>query len=119
MKLMLFDDYKLGVLKGDRVVDVTRAVPDADKLPKTAIGAEAPHEETIDTGLAYASRVYRGRTGVLDGDTAGYYIYPSPDQVHAGGALPLEDGSHLVIVSGLRGDEPPTGDDEFVTYAKK
>lgn len=39
--------------------------------------------------------------------------------MHAGGALPLEDGSHLVIVSGLRGDEPPTGDDEFVTYAKR
>ncbi|MFB9466435.1 NAD(P)/FAD-dependent oxidoreductase [Streptomyces cinereospinus] len=85
----------------------------------SGIGAEAPPEETIDTGLAYASRVYRGRSGVLDGETLSYYVYPAPDQVHAGGALPLEDGSHLVIVSGLRGDEPPTDDDEFVTYAKR
>ena len=27
MKLLLYDDYKLGVLKGDRVVDVSSAVP--------------------------------------------------------------------------------------------
>ncbi|MFI6009929.1 FAD-dependent oxidoreductase [Streptomyces sp. NPDC051243] len=105
-------------LEADLVVDASGS---GTKAPQwlAAIGAEAPREETIDTGLAYASRVYRGRSGVLDGDTAGYYVYPSPDQVHAGGALPLEDGSHLVIVSGLRGDEPPTGDDEFVTYAKR
>ncbi|MBV9025964.1 MAG: monooxygenase [Streptomycetaceae bacterium] len=105
-------------LEADLVVDASGS---GTKAPQwlTAIGAQSPHEETLDTGLAYASRVYRGRNGVLDGDTAGYYVYPSPAQVHAGGALPLEDGSHLVIVSGLRGDEPPTDDDEFVTYAKR
>ncbi|MGW4202131.1 NAD(P)/FAD-dependent oxidoreductase [Streptomyces sp. NPDC004726] len=105
-------------LKADLVVDASGS---GTKAPRwlTAIGAEAPHEETIDTGLAYASRLYRGRDGVLGGDTAGYYVYPSPAQVHAGGALPLEDGTHLVIVSGLRHDEPPTSDDEFVTYAKR
>ena len=106
------------VLEADLVVDASGS---GTKAPQwlTAIGAEAPREETIDTGLAYASRIYRGKPGVLDGDTLGYYVYPSPAQVHAGGALPLEDGSHLVIVSGLRGDEPPTGDDAFVTYAKR
>ncbi|ELS58898.1 putative FAD dependent oxidoreductase [Streptomyces viridochromogenes Tue57] len=105
-------------LEADLVVDASGS---GTKAPQwlTSIGAEAPHEETIDTGLAYASRVYRGKSGVLDGDTVGYYVYPSPDQVHAGGALPLEDGTHLVIVSGLRGDEPPTDDDEFVTYTKR
>ncbi|MFJ4471769.1 FAD-dependent oxidoreductase [Streptomyces sp. NPDC089424] len=105
-------------LKADLVVDASGS---GTKAPRwlAAIGAEAPHEETIDTGLAYASRVYRGRSGVLDGETLGYYVYPAPDQVHAGGALPLEDGSHLVIVSGLRGDEPPTGEHEFVMYTKR
>ncbi|MGW6909114.1 FAD-dependent oxidoreductase [Streptomyces sp. NPDC054940] len=105
-------------VEADLVVDASGS---GTKAPQwlTAIGAESPHEETIDTGLAYASRIYRGTSDVLNGETAGYYVYPSPDQVHAGGALPLEDGSHLVIVSGLRGDEPPTGDDEFVTYAKR
>lgn len=105
-------------LAADLVVDASGS---GTKAPQwlTALGAEGPHEETIDTGLAYASRVYRGRNGVLDDNTAGYYVYPNPEQVHAGGALPLEDGSHLVIVSGLRGDEPPTDDDEFVTYTKR
>ncbi|MFD3730392.1 FAD-dependent oxidoreductase [Streptomyces sp. NPDC058632] len=105
-------------LKADLVIDASGS---GTKAPQwlTAIGARAPYEETIDTGLAYASRLYRGRNGFLDGDTAGYYVYPSPAQVHAGGALPLEDGTHLVIVSGLRGDEPPTADDEFVTYTKR
>ncbi|MDH6552994.1 2-polyprenyl-6-methoxyphenol hydroxylase-like FAD-dependent oxidoreductase [Streptomyces sp. SAI-041] len=105
-------------LEADLVVDASGS---GTKAPQwlAAIGAERPREETIDTGLAYASRVYRGTNGALDGETRGYYAYPDPEQVHAGGALPLEDGSHLVIVSGLRGDEPPTDDDEFVTYAKR
>ncbi|MCZ4122779.1 NAD(P)/FAD-dependent oxidoreductase [Streptomyces sp. H39-S7] len=105
-------------LEADLVVDASGS---GTKAPDwlTAIGAKAPYEETIDTGLAYASRLYRGPSGILDGDTAGYYVYPSPAQIHAGGALPLEDGSHLVIVSGLRGDEPPTADDAFVTYVKR
>ncbi|MEU9166243.1 FAD-dependent monooxygenase [Streptomyces sp. NPDC048420] len=105
-------------LEADLVVDASGS---GTKAPRwlSAIGAESPPEETIDTGLAYASRVYRGRSGALDGETLGYYVYPGPDQVHGGGALPLEDGSHLVIVSGLRGDEPPTDDDEFEAYTKR
>jgi len=105
-------------LEADLVVDASGS---GTKAPQwlAAIGAEVPHEETIDTGLAYASRVYRGRNGALGGETLGYYVYPGPDQLQGGGALPLEDGTHLVIVSGLRGDEPPTGDDEFVTYTKR
>src|SRR6516225_1688020 len=35
MKLLYFDDYKLGVLKGDRVVDVSSVVRD---IPHTAPG---------------------------------------------------------------------------------
>ena len=35
MKLLFFDDYKLGVLKGDRVVDVSSVVRD---IPHTGPG---------------------------------------------------------------------------------
>jgi len=49
MKLMLFDDWKLGVLKGDEVVDVTRAVPGADRVPKTALGGELIMETLIES----------------------------------------------------------------------
>ncbi|WP_105968902.1 FAD-dependent oxidoreductase [Streptomyces geranii] len=105
-------------LAADLVVDASGS---GTKAPQwlAAIGAGAAHEETIDTGIAYASRVYRGKDGALGDGTLGFYVYPNPDHVHAGGALPLEDGSHLVIISGLRGDEPPTGDAEFETYAKR
>lgn len=48
MKLLLFDDYRLGVLKGDRVVDVTRAVPEAQHGPKTPLGAEQVMEAVIE-----------------------------------------------------------------------
>ncbi|PZT72229.1 monooxygenase [Streptomyces sp. AC1-42W] len=105
-------------LAADLVVDASGA---GTKAPQwlAACGAPAPHEETIDTGLAYASRVYRGPEGVLDGPTVGYYVYPGPSQPHGGGALPLEDGTHLVIVSGLRGTEPPTDEDGFTSYVKR
>ena len=33
MKLLFFDDYKFGVVKGTNVVDVTAAVPNADVVP--------------------------------------------------------------------------------------
>lgn len=83
-----------GVLVRDRSGDA-RAAPrplDADlvvdasgsgtKAPQwlAAIGAEGPQEETIDTGLAYASRVYRGTNGALDGETAVTTPIPTPSR---------------------------------------
>ncbi|GAB2792039.1 FAD-dependent monooxygenase [Streptomyces chlorus] len=106
------------ILEADLVVDASGR---GTKAPQwlTAIGADAPHEETIDTGLAYASRIYRDTTGTLDTETLGLSIVPDPTQVHGALVLPLEDGSHLVTVSGLRGDEPPTDEHEYVVYAKQ
>ncbi|MFJ7046583.1 FAD-dependent oxidoreductase [Streptomyces sp. NPDC101112] len=109
-------------LAADLVVDASGR---GTKAPRwlTALGAEAPHEETIDTGLAYASRVYRDTTGTLGADTSapalGFYVVPNPDQPYGVVVLPLEDGTHLATFSGLRGDEPPTDEEEFETYAKR
>lgn len=105
-------------LEADLVVDASGR---GTKAPQwlTAIGAEAPHEETIDTGLAYSSRVYRDSGGTLGGHTPGVYVVPNPAQTYGAVVLPLEDGNHLATFSGLRGDEPPTDDDEYVAYAKR
>ncbi|MEW2402380.1 FAD-dependent monooxygenase [Streptomyces sp. NPDC046862] len=105
-------------LAADLVVDASGR---GTKAPRwlVAIGAEAPHEETIDTGLAYASRVYRDTDGTLGAETRGLYIVPNPAQVYGVVVLPLEDGNHLATFSGLRGDEPPTNEDEYVAYAKR
>ncbi|MFF5883295.1 NAD(P)/FAD-dependent oxidoreductase [Streptomyces sp. NPDC014603] len=105
-------------VEADLVVDASGR---ATKAPQwlTALGAQAPHEETIDTGLAYGTRVYRDRDGILGTDALGYYIVPNPSQTHGAVVLPLGDGTHLVTLSGLRGDEPPTDGDQFTAYAKK
>src|SRR5581483_9317172 len=49
MKLLLFDDYRPGVLKGDRVVDISRALPQVDRqgLPPV-LCAEGLMETLID-----------------------------------------------------------------------
>ncbi|WP_156724952.1 NAD(P)/FAD-dependent oxidoreductase [Streptomyces apocyni] len=105
-------------LEADLVVDASGR---GTKAPQwlTAIGARPPHEETIDTGLAYATRVYRDRNKALGAETLAYYVLPNPSQVYGGGVLPLEDGTYMVTLSGLRGDEPPTSDEEFAAYAKR
>ena len=51
MKLLYFDDFRLGVLKGDTVVDVTSAIRD---IPHTG-----PHD--MINGLIERFDVYRGR----------------------------------------------------------
>ncbi|MFE6459072.1 FAD-dependent oxidoreductase [Streptomyces cinereoruber] len=105
-------------LAADLVVDASgRSTKASDWL--AGIGAEAPHEETLDTGLAYATRVYRDPSGGTDTDAIGYYIVPNPAQVYGGVVLPLGDGRHLVTLSGLRGDEPPVEEGAFEEYAKR
>lgn len=105
-------------LEADLVVDASGR---GTKAPQwlAEIGADVPHEETSDTGLAYATRLYRDTDGSLGTDSLGYYVVPNPSQVYGGGVLPLEDGTYLVTFSGLRGDEPPTDEAEFVAYAKR
>ncbi|MEU3399880.1 FAD-dependent monooxygenase [Streptomyces filamentosus] len=106
------------VLDADLVVDASgRSTKAPDWL--AAIGAEAPHEETLDTGLAYASRVYRATDAVPATDALGYYIVPGPRQPYGGVIVPLGDGRHIVTLSGLRGDEPPTDEGGFEEYAKR
>ncbi|MDQ1006431.1 flavin-dependent dehydrogenase [Streptomyces sp. V4I23] len=105
-------------LDADVVVDASGRGSRASQW-LSAIDAEPPEEETIDTGLAYASRIYRNKSDNLGSDSLGYYVYPSPAQVCSGGVLPLEDGRYLVVLAGLRGDEPPTDEEGFTAYAAR
>src|SRR2546428_6307694 len=46
---MSFNDYRLGVLKdGGRVVDVTKAVPGGESLPRTVLGGELLIETVME-----------------------------------------------------------------------
>ena len=62
MKLMYFDDYKLGVLKGDAVVDVSAVVQD---IPHTG-----PHD--LINGLIERFAEYRPRAGGGGGARQGH-----------------------------------------------
>ncbi|MGW7368838.1 FAD-dependent oxidoreductase [Streptomyces sp. NPDC054841] len=105
-------------LEADLVVDASGR---GSRAPQwlSAIGAEPPQEETIDTGLAYTSRIYRNTSKNLGTESLAYWFYPNPSQVYGGGVLPLEDGTHLVIFSGLRGQEPPTDEAGFTAFAAR
>ncbi|MFF6776985.1 NAD(P)/FAD-dependent oxidoreductase [Streptomyces sp. NPDC012637] len=105
-------------LEADLVVDASgRSTRAADWL--AGIGAEAPHEETIDTGLAYSTRIFRSPAADPSTDAVGYYIVPNPAQVYSGVILPLGDGRHVVTLAGLRGDEPPTDEKLFEEFARR
>ncbi len=90
MKLLYFDDYKLGVLKGDSVIDVTAVVQD---IPHTG-----PHNLII--GLIEKFEAYRGR--LEDAAAAGVGIaldtvrirppLPRPHQIDCMAVNYMEDG---------------------------
>jgi 2-polyprenyl-6-methoxyphenol hydroxylase-like FAD-dependent oxidoreductase len=84
----------------------------------TALGAEPPAEDYLDTGLAYTSRLYQP-IGLGSPDCLGYYVVPAPDQVYSAAVLPLEDGRMLVTLAGLRGCEPPTDPEGFTEFARR
>ncbi|MFD5782193.1 NAD(P)/FAD-dependent oxidoreductase [Streptomyces sp. NPDC126933] len=110
------DDVR--ALTADLVVDASGR---GSRAPRwlAAIGAEEPHEETLDTGLAYATRLYRAGEDPEGTDCLGYYFVAGRDQVHGGVVLPIEGGRHLVTLSGLRGSEPPSDDDAFTDFAAR
>ncbi|MER7112020.1 FAD-dependent oxidoreductase [Streptomyces sp. NPDC000229] len=105
-------------LEADLVVDASGRGSQAPQW-LSAIGAEPPHEETIETGLAYATRLYRDGSEGSGADCLGYFVVPNPEQTYGGVVMPVEDGRCLVTLSGLRGDEPPTDEEAFEDFAKR
>lgn len=81
-----------------------------------ALGRRAPHEETVDAGLAYATRMYRPK----DPDTApdaGVNVPGWPECPRGGAYVPVEDGTWLLTLSGVRGHHPPTDAAEFTAFS--
>ncbi|MEU8764733.1 FAD-dependent monooxygenase [Streptomyces sp. NPDC048659] len=111
-------DREPRAVEADLVVDASGR---STRAPEwlTAIGAEAPHEERLDTGLAYGTRLYRAPEDDASTDALGYYVVPGPSQVYGGVVVPLGDGRHVVTLSGLRDDAPPTEDGLFEEFAAK
>ncbi|WP_399083362.1 NAD(P)/FAD-dependent oxidoreductase [Streptomyces sp. BBFR2] len=79
------------------------------------LGLPAPQEESVDTGLGYATRQYRpGPGGVPD---TGVNVPNWPGSPRGGCYLPVEDGIWMLTLAGMRGDHPPTDPDGFLAYS--
>ncbi|WP_210589362.1 pyridine nucleotide-disulfide oxidoreductase [Streptomyces sp. GESEQ-35] len=90
----------------------------------TGLGLPAPERREVDSGLAYASRLYlapeqaRGGFPVIN-------VQPAPQDGGPGRngvLLPIENGRWLATLSGTRGGEPTPANasgDDFVRFARE
>ncbi|MDG9717100.1 pyridine nucleotide-disulfide oxidoreductase [Streptomyces sp. DH24] len=86
----------------------------------TRLGLPEPRHRVVDSGLAYASRLYLAPENARDGFPV-VNVQPDPrggGPGRAGFLLPIEDGRWIVTLSGTRGGEPSGRDDEFLPFAR-
>ncbi|MEU0039148.1 FAD-dependent monooxygenase [Streptomyces sp. NPDC006333] len=106
------------VLEADLVVDASgrgsrsTAWLDALGVP------QAPMDE-VDSGLAYASRVFRAPAGTAEYPVVN--VQPDPAQpvpARSATIVPLEGDRWLVTLSGTRGGQPTASAEEFELFAR-
>ncbi|GHG78091.1 FAD-dependent monooxygenase [Streptomyces griseocarneus] len=108
-----------GTLAADFVVDATGR---GSRAPRwlTGLGLPAVREETVDSGLVYASRLFRAPPGAEDFPLVS--VAPSPGRDLPGQGMtmhPVEGGRWLMTVSGTRGGEPSRDNDAFEPFARR
>ncbi|MEV6999605.1 FAD-dependent oxidoreductase [Streptomyces sp. NPDC093982] len=107
-------------LSADLVLDATgRGSRAAGWL--TDLGLPAVEQREVNSGVAYASRVFRAPEAAREGFPV-VNVQPDPraGKPGSGGVLlPIEDGQWIVTLFGSRGAEPPTAAAEFERYARE
>ncbi|MFE0536239.1 FAD-dependent oxidoreductase [Streptomyces nigra] len=113
-------DGQESTLEAGLVVDATGRGSAAPRW-LAALGLPAPVRREVDSGLAYASRLYLAPEPARDG----FPVVNVQADPRAGGPgragvlLPIEHGRWLVTLSGTRGGEPGTSDEEFARFARE
>ncbi|MFD0384818.1 FAD-dependent monooxygenase [Streptomyces stramineus] len=106
-------------LDADLVIDASgRGSQAARRL--TELGLPVVHEETVDSGLVYATRIFRAPPGTERFPVVS--VQPDPRSGLPGrGAtmLPVEGGRWLVTVSGTRGSEPTREAGDFEPFTRR
>ncbi|MGW3147554.1 FAD-dependent oxidoreductase [Streptomyces sp. NPDC001177] len=105
-------------IEADLVIDTSGRTSKAPGWLR-AIGVEPAGEDVVDTGLAYASRLYRSPQGRGPGSAPGCYLIPGPGQPTGALVLPQECGGYVVALSGVRGHEPPVDHTAFLAFARQ
>ncbi|MFI9202696.1 NAD(P)/FAD-dependent oxidoreductase [Streptomyces sp. NPDC053048] len=105
-------------LRADIVVDATGR---GSRAPRwlAELGLPAVREETVDSGLVYASRVFRAPPGAEDFPMVS--VAPLVNQAVPGQGItmhPIEGGRWLATVSGTRGGEPSRDAARFEPFAR-
>lgn len=106
-------------LPADFVVDATGR---GSRAPHwlTGLGLPAVREETVDSGLVYASRLFRAPPGAEDFPVVSVSPAPGGDLPGQGMTMhPVEGGRWLVTVSGTRGGEPSRDAAAFEPFARR
>ncbi|WP_405542243.1 FAD-dependent monooxygenase [Streptomyces phaeochromogenes] len=106
------------VLEADLVVDASGRGSRATSWLDSLGVPEAPMEE-VDSGLAYASRIFRAPEGTEDYPVVN--VQPDAAQPVPGRSatiVPIEGGRWLVTLSGTRGGQPTGSAEEFETFAR-
>ncbi|WAZ21499.1 FAD-dependent monooxygenase [Streptomyces cinnabarinus] len=107
-------------LRAELVVDATGR---GSRTPHwlAELGLPGPEVREVDSGVAYASRIYRAPEAARDGFPV-VNIQPAPrtgGPGRGGVLLPIEDGRWLVTLFGTRGGEPAATTADFDSYARE
>ncbi|MGW4867063.1 FAD-dependent oxidoreductase [Streptomyces chartreusis] len=108
------------ILTADLVVDATGRGSRAARW-LTDLGLPEVQRREVDSGVAYASRVFRAPEGAREGFPI-VNVQPDPraGKPGCGGVLqPVEGGRWLVTLFGSRGGEPRVEAEDFLRYARE
>ncbi|WP_030813554.1 NAD(P)/FAD-dependent oxidoreductase [Streptomyces sp. NRRL F-2799] len=101
-------------LAADFVIDATGRGSRAPTWLQ-GLGLPAVPEHVVDSGVAYATRVYRAPAE--DFPLVNVQANPAVPPGQGGIILPVEDGRWIVTLSGTRGGEPTDDTDAFTDFA--
>ncbi|MFI2200528.1 NAD(P)/FAD-dependent oxidoreductase [Streptomyces sp. NPDC020192] len=106
-------------LPADLVVDTTGRGSSLKRL-LAELGVPAPEEEFVDSGMVYATRIFRApEAAVVNFPLVSVHADHRAGRPGCNAVLmPIEDGRWIVTVSGTRGGEPPADDEGFVRFAR-
>ena len=103
------------IIATDLVVDATGC---GSRAPSwlAELGWQRPDEDRLQIGVGYATRMFRLRPGALDGDMM-IINGGTVDNPRSGVLAAQEGGRHVVTLSGILGDHPPTDAQGFGAFA--
>ncbi|MYS24103.1 2-polyprenyl-6-methoxyphenol hydroxylase [Streptomyces sp. DvalAA-14] len=109
---------------GERVLDADLVVDASGRASATprwldALGLPGVRTRIVDSGLGYATRVFRAPPGTEDFPVVNIQADPRrPVPGRNGTLLPIEGGRWLVTLSGTRGGRPTADPDSFTAFAR-